>query len=663
MIDHYQNLFRFAALCIICIGTGIPGEVLAQEGGYSPSYFRTADEIPVLSTDQAELISSLPMTTSELKHIYFRAPKIDHSSSKLEPSTLLKLRKKNPTRARQISFHQIGNLTNQRLHQDHQVMQTQFLGWLNEDASPEDKSEPVSATKSTSASPVIAKAKSTTSLFDVTPDELDERIQEQKKLINGNESLDEATKTDQLEQLNSASISVQKARNFIALSEKLKAEIETFNQSIKENADDSNTEVAEHEPNKPDKSLKSADLQAQLEDKQEKVSEKKKALEEEQDKTEQKETRATQLPGLQTTAEEALRKNEEEFKKLAGNPDDISKTLSTLALESQKLAIEKELEALEDELKWQELFDKVSPRRRNEIFTELVRLEKEVELWESAFNEAREKEVAEEQRNAELLARDQAIKEDPDLDEMATRNKELADLRVELTNQLKQQREKLKQTKDRKDEIKDRADQLQQKIEKGLTPASGVLLTEYRQSLIQPDQSRMKISELTDEIKTVRQQRSLLTDEQKQLIADDAIEDLYQLRKRTTSIDKFKALVTDLNRSRTEYLGWLIKDYRDYRDLLIELSNEHAKLITSIQESKAYIDKNALWIQSSDPAKWSDFGESVEGIHALLQPKGWQDLSNIVVSKLSKKPYEIVIGLILLAGIFLASYRLRDPRD
>ena len=258
--------------------------------------------------------------------------------------------------------------------------------------------------------------------------------------------------------------------------------------------------------------------------------------------------------------------------------------------------------------------EKLLPLERDKIVNQLNRLQAETRVWDEAFNEVRELEIKEQQEEARRVKRE-AAKADPELARLAKRNEELAIERSRIQRLIAITQTEFGSTSERLKTLEDRADSLRQNIEQGITPAIGMLLLEQRQSLNKPGQSQTRIEELADELQKSQGEKLGLEDELQQVISVESfVEDLSpQASLHKLDESEFKDFARELASTKRSYLDDLVADYRDYNELLVKLSNEYTKLGRSIQTTKAYVDKNALWIRSSQPIHSSDLAKSAQG--------------------------------------------------
>ena len=224
---------------------------------------------------------------------------------------------------------------------------------------------------------------------------LTEQIANQKKLLTDNESIDETLKTEQLNQLNSASAALQRAVAFQALIDERKSAQSKFQSTL---ADRQDKLAVPEKTELPNMESMSDDLLIQLQEKRQQLQEEKTKQSRTQDQIEQRNKRITELPGVRTAAVEQLKKVKQRLADLEQQPQDIA---STLSLNAQELAAEKEIESLDIESAHQEQTGILLPLERDLVTRRVSILEEEIAAWETTYNRRREYEIAEQQRQAQ----------------------------------------------------------------------------------------------------------------------------------------------------------------------------------------------------------------------------------------------------------------------
>ena len=118
---------------------------------------------------------------------------------------------------------------------------------------------------------------------------------------------------------------------------------------------------------------------------------------------------------------------------------------------------------------------------------------------------------------------------------------------------------------------------------------------------------------------------------------------------------KAKEFVT----TKRDYLDQLIDDYQSYGKLISEVSQARKRLIEEINQTMAYIDKNAIWIRSSEPARFSDLNVARQGLSQFLDTHQWFAVTENVRARMSNRLYESAIALFSLTLLIGANRRFR----
>lgn len=492
-------------------------------------------------------------------------------------------------------------------------------------------------------------------------------IEQQKKLINENESIDEVVKAAKLEQLNSASTAIQQATVSQALIDLRKSERENFTKELERLTQLRDNPI---KPATPDQSRSSDNLGIELQEKRQLLQEQRTRLDNVKRLLEKREKRITDIPSLRTAVSNRLNTFQKRFEEFASQPDDQEKQFSTLALNAQQLAAQKENEALDIDLLYQEQFGRLWLLDRDVLSRNIKVFESEISQWESAISRRREVEVAEQQRQARE-AQEMAIKADPSLKPLAHRNQELAQIRSELTNSIKTAGEEVKQVTAKFKETDAKLTSLKQISDTGkLTTSNGMLLVEHRRSLTPTFESQARIQEIKTELQIIRLANLKLTEEQEGLASTDEIvrELVNQYESQSTpssiSLDRFEQLAHELATTQRTYLQNLEKDYDIYLKKLAEIETNRLSLINKIRETRDYIDEQALWIRSANPVSLlSDIPESQAALTAYFNGRSWFNLGQLARNRIVQRPYETAFAGFGLIGLLVATRRMRPTHD
>ena len=495
-------------------------------------------------------------------------------------------------------------------------------------------------------------------------EKLETEIKERIELVS-KETGDETVKQEQLQQLNTANSWIQKANNYQSLIEtqkKLSNSFEARLQSLQSELQESPTAGV------PDPTLNSEELQMELQVKRQELQQLKTQLSENQRKMEERDKRIEQLPADRTAAQEELGKSESGLNNLDQQPDGTSKQLSTLILKAKQWAAKKEIEALSIESPRHEESGRLLPLERSVLSRKIQIGESEIQIWNEAYNKKRDQEIVDQANETERLRR-QVVDSDPTLNAWAQLNNKLVAERQNWTAGIEAAQTYLKDVTAEREEIESSLKSLNQATEKGITTEVGISLVEQRHGLSLPWESQSRIQANRSKLKDIRLKNLAWQAERQSISSVDAVvEELMMGRhEHGLSAREFDSLARQLVESRVRLLDDLNEDYEVFRDVLVKEDNERVSLINKITEMRNFIDEKALWIQSARPI-WedpigrdrSDLVKSIEGFSSLSQPAKWTGFSEKIKQRLTRRPYESTLAVLVLASLFIVSRRLRE---
>lgn len=508
------------------------------------------------------------------------------------------------------------------------------------------------------ASPIIAEISAI--------DTVKKLIAQQKELINNNESIDDVVKAAQLEQLNSASTAIQQATVSQALIDLRKSARAKFSERMEHLTELQNTPLAIESP---DENATSDSLEIRLQEKRQALQEQVTELNEIKRLLEQREKRITDIPTIRTAVNNRLNTFRQRSKEFESQPDNQEKQFSTLALNAQRIAAQKEIEALDIDLLYQEQFGKPWALDRDIRIRNIKNLESEITKWETAISRSRELEVAEQQRLARK-AQEDAIHADPSLQPLAHRNQELAQIRSELTEKINRVGDEVKEVKANFKDTENKLNSIKQIGDTGnLTTSNGMLLVEHRRNLTPTFESQARIEEIRTELQKVRLANLQLTEERDGLATvDEVANQLVESYKNQStpmmvSVAQFEKMARELATNHRTLLQNLEQDYDIYLNMLADVETNRLNLISKIRETREYIDEKALWVRSSNSVSLSnDLAESRDAMRAYFDRQSWVNLTRHAKEQIIDSPYETALAGFGLIGILVVTRRLR-PRD
>ena len=104
----------------------------------------------------------------------------------------------------------------------------------------------------------------------------------------------------------------------------------------------------------------------------------------------------------------------------------------------------------------------------------------------------------------------------------------------------------------------------------------------------------------------------------------------------------------------------LTNEYQKYAAELSSSIQERRNLIATIGLTREFIDKNALWIRSSEPFGWQQVGDAQQGVSELLAIKSWREVGGSMLERIVTKPIRPAVGIGMLLFVFVLKRRLTD---
>ena len=514
----------------------------------------------------------------------------------------------------------------------------------------------------------------------LTVKDLGDKIDAQIASLKDNTTIDEATKANQMGQLNAAKTLVQQAAADKRLIDEGQAKRDKFEkEKIASTADAEATPV----PEKPVADKSSEDLQMELRTKRSdyQSAKEERALIETQ--IQEHDKRIPLLPGLRSTALNNLKTAKQNRAEFKPQPNDVA---SAWIMDAKELAAQKRLEALTMETSRQDEVGILLPLKRTSKDKQLKKLETEITDWEAAYNIKRNEEIEDQKEKAEAAY----LNADPALKELAEKNQLLISTRSAISTANKLSLEKSKKAKLAYDEVDKKLSDLKSKIDtpNGPSLASGVELVDFRQNLTYSFENQKLINQIDKELEQRRLEAHKLAEDRMALATpEELIDNLWDQKwtemnpklkaraleqgksqaaaenliasEKTAEDRKFREAASEIIAQRVTYLTTLEKEYKDYQKTLIAHQQELANLMNKVKEAREYIDKKALWLKSASPVSVTDLRKSARAVGAFFDSKQWTELLAHTQVRLTSRPYECALAGFVLFVMIIISRRLR----
>lgn len=314
-------------------------------------------------------------------------------------------------------------------------------------------------------------------------------------------------------------------------------------------------------------------------------------------RTERRKELQSLLVSLPTTLEE-LRTQQQ-----APAPDGESAAVSKARraeLQSQIALLENRLPTLNLEKEWLDA----------EVANDIVRLEldaRRIELAEKEKQLAKVNELLiQKRKQAANTAAKEAVAESrsvpAQLQPLASENEELAKDLVQLTEKLTESQQKNDEIRKTLERIQEKYKETQSKVENvGLTNAIGHLLRKQRINL-PTTYSIRKYQPDPDEISSAELARLQYDEMRSELVLDNAdrqnfLEGSSQDGQTAEEI-RLAKVESELLQKKQELLDMLHDNYDKYFNVLVDLDNNHRRLVRETNDYRSFIDERVLWIPS-----------------------------------------------------------------
>lgn len=504
-------------------------------------------------------------------------------------------------------------------------------------------------------------------------DSLRKQIASRKTQINANEALEEGVKNDANNQLNTATEWLTKAAAAQAYLKKESA-AKDDKKSGEANAVPQEELVAES----PKQDATLDDLKEILQSKETNLE---LLLDEQQDlqtRIANRSERVLNLPALRKQAENAVKDTIQLIEANEKQPDDFSKPLSRLVLQSKKVALELEVKKLTTEALRLEQIGRSLPVERDRLTQKIQNRKTEVKRWREATDKRLKAEI-EQQRQDAIEA---ALKAAPELKIIAKQNQAYANMRRDLIVRIDTLQADLDRLKSVNSTLEKEQSTLEQRIETtGLTSSNGILLVAHRRTLPSTAHSQESILQLIDELRVSKAKTLELESERVKLVStlnaletaaeDEAkaksdpedpplsVEDKIERAREREKTELFETKKRALLNSQLDIISSLLADHRNHQKKNLAVEVEHGSLIRNVNKAKEYVDENALWVRSANRVHGSDLEDSITGLRSFFNRKAWNKLLASIGKHIIDQPYETGLMGLIIGGLFVVQRRLR----
>lgn len=492
--------------------------------------------------------------------------------------------------------------------------------------------------------------------------DLAQHTQKQIDLITSDDTLDKATKQEQLIQLNLANQIVKEAQVIQEEIAKEKQRREMFPRDLKELQEQLSLESA---PNSPNSDRTSKQIETELRQKKQQRDELKSKQVLVDDEIEELATQIATNPILKT---ELLKESKETEEKYLESRSTSNSDNSRLIFNAEKLKSNKQLEKIGLETIKQDQLGILLPIKKAIVEHDIKKIDFEIKLWQTTFSQQQNLEILLQQEQAKQ-ASIQAIQTDKSLEKIANENQKITQTRSNIARDIEQCSEKFTAADREYEEITTDLESIKDKIEMpgGNRQNRGIELVKLSRNLMHTFESQSRIDSINVELRNCQLNELNLKAKLRVLTKRDAeinrltSERLASGASAGNSLPSsdFTNLASELLEKQLKYSSDLLLDYQKLRTCLVYERERLIQLINKVNEAREYSAKNALWVRSAAPFSFSDFKSSWRAIQLLFSPKQWIELSKNVSSNIQKRPYGTLFACFLILCAFIFSWRLR----
>ena len=205
----------------------------------------------------------------------------------------------------------------------------------------------------------------------------------------------------------------------------------------------------------------------------------------------------------------------------------------------------------------------------------------------------------------------------------------LAEKRDELRPKIEAVQRQLENLKPDPETLQKQLERLQRKVEiVGMTSTVGLLLRKDRADLPDTRDARSDIKRRQVAMAGLEFERLELEDRYEALVAGDEqmAQDLLAQLGPAVPGDEREAIDAEIRaqlRLERDYLVSLDIDLTTFFGLLGDLNEKQRQVVVLTEELVAFIDQRILWIQSTNPLRFSDFRDAGTALAWLFNPAEW----------------------------------------
>tara|TARA_R110002049_G_scaffold309268_1_gene519605 strand:+ start:140488 stop:142899 length:2412 start_codon:yes stop_codon:yes gene_type:complete len=257
------------------------------------------------------------------------------------------------------------------------------------------------------------------------------------------------------------------------------------------------------------------------------------------------------------------------------------------------------------------------------------------------------------------VTRRMAEKAHPALGELATRNADIAQKRLETVKEIEQISADVAKLKAIEESIHETFASMRNRVEHAPEATStGILLRKARDELPKLNLYYDRAAELENKTPRAHLLLNELEDE-RETVADpvsqsDAIVQSLAGELTEFSHEQVSGAVKGLLQTRRELLDKLIADQNTHLRNLSELEVINQDLIQEIVQFRGFLDEHVLWVRSTETVGLSDVSGALAASGHLMEPVRWNETLHAAVGETLRRPAALAaaIAFLILAFVF-----------
>ena len=269
---------------------------------------------------------------------------------------------------------------------------------------------------------------------------------------------------------------------------------------------------------------------------------------------------------------------------------------------AQKQAVASEIQAYEEELRFYAARGDILAARREKARLDVAEAQARAAAWQQAVSDRRQAEVEQQRRQAE----EEAQTAPPAVQELAERNRQLADERVQVARDIDAAKAAAVEAKELSERLARQFRYLQENADRaGMADLIGPLMRQQRaelNALRRHDRDYVEVKQRFERV----QLRLPQIEEERLTLADVEAEVAALLQQLTASglarrPQRLEPKIRELYAARRDLLDGLQRDYAAYSTNLIQLITAESALLNGVNEFSRFIARRVLWTRSSAP--------------------------------------------------------------